>query len=174
VLGGDRPRWLRSIPARLAASAPAAGAADEGNAVAPAERYLFLVGAARRRVAVGAQTRRLPLLLAWEEDHGALAHQLAWAGAHHVLEEAVAARHEAVAHESDADRGVVEDQLLLGERALHALLGGALLGDIGDQPDVALVGVAGLHRAPVDAAPEGGAVLAAQPIARASRLVELW
>src|SRR6185295_185961 len=141
--------------------APAARAADEGGAVAAAERHLVLVGAARRRGAV-AHPGRLPILLAREENRGALPDQLARARAHHVLEEAVAAMDGAAAHEADADRGVVEDQLLLGERPLHALLGGALLRDVGEQPDVAAVRLAGLHGAAAHAAPEARAVLAAQ------------
>ena len=163
VLGGDvlvAPDPLLLLVAGV--DAAAARAADEGAAVAAPERRLVLVGAARRGVAVGAPAGRLPLLLAGEQHRAALPDQLAGPGADHVLEEAVAALDDAGAHEGDADRGVVEDQLLLGEGALHALLGGALLRDVGEQPDVAALGPAGLHRAPADAAPEARAVLAAQ------------
>ena len=55
-----------------------------------------------------------------------LADERAAARAAHLLEEAVAALDHAVAHEGDADGGVVEDQILLGERALHPHLGLAL------------------------------------------------
>ena len=67
------------------------------------------------------------------------------------------------AHEGDADRGVVEDQLLLGERALDALLGLVLLRDVLEEPHRALRRVARLHRAARERAPDG----ACRPSSRA-------
>src|SRR5262249_39618206 len=104
----------------------------------------------------------------------ALPDELARSGADHLLEEAVAALDIARAHEGDADRGVVEDQLLLAERALHALLAlvllahqppevllrAAPLGDVLHDRHRAAVRVERIHRAALDAAPERGAVLA--------------
>ena len=140
--------------------APPARAAHEGRAVAPAEARLAVVGAAGRGRRVRAPPGLLPVGARREQARGALADQLAGPGADHVLQIAVAALDRAVAHEGDADRGVVEDQLLLGERALHALLGFVLLRDVVEQPDRALRRIARLHRAPGERAPDRGAVLA--------------
>src|SRR6185503_12235414 len=96
------------------------------------------------------------------QHHRALADELAALRAHHLLEEAVAALDRAVAHERDADRGVVEDQVLLGERALHAQLGFALDRDVLVAPDPFLLGLAGIDAPAARAALEGAAVAAAE------------
>src|SRR5262249_44751753 len=148
--------FLLGIPG---VDAPAANAAHEGRAVAAPEARLALEGLARLR-AGAALPGSAPLLLAREEDLGALADELARAIAEHLLEMTVAAQDHAVAQEGDADGRVVEDQLLLGERALHALLGLVFLGDVLPQPHRTLRGVAGLHCAAGNRAPDAGAVLA--------------
>ena len=112
---------------------------------------VVVIGERRRRAASRPRRRTAPTRLA---------DQLAGTGADHLLEEAVAALDDAVAHEGDADRGVVEDQLLLGERALDALLGLVLLRDVLEEPHRALRRVARLHRAAGDRAPDEAAVLA--------------
>ena len=159
--------------------APAARAAQEGGAVATLEARLAVERAARQGSAVGLLARLLPLLARGEHHRGALADQIAGARADHLLEEAVAALDRAVAHEGDADRGVVEDQLLLGQRALDALFRLVLLGDVVEQPDRALRRVARLHRAAGQRAPDERAVLAhvapldVHRLAAPDRVVEL-
>src|SRR5882672_9452654 len=114
--------------------APAARAAAVGLAVAALEAPFGIVRGARRGGEIGKRTGALPVLAIGEQDLGALANQLARAGAHHLLEIAVAALDDAVPDEGDADGRVVENQLLLGERALDALLGFVLAGDVLDDP----------------------------------------
>src|SRR3954464_8845840 len=66
---------------------------------------------------------------------GALADQLAGSITEHLLEAGIAALVGPVPDERDADRGVVEDQLLLGERPLHPPVGVPLRGDVLEAPD---------------------------------------
>src|SRR6185503_5213411 len=108
--------------------------------------------------AIGEPTRLLPVRLRREHYSRALADELARISADHILEEAVAALDRAVADERDAHRRVVEDQLLLAERALHALLGLVLLRDVLEQPHRALRRVAGLQRLHREQAPDPAAV----------------
>src|SRR5690606_22827125 len=98
------------------------------------------------------------------EEHGArAAGELPGVRPDHFLEEAVAALDGARAHEGDADRGVVENELLLGERPLERLVGPLSFGDVLEEPDVALGGIAGLDRPSADPAPEPRAILPAHP-----------
>ena len=168
--------------------APAARAAAEGRAVAPLEAPFAVVRLAGQGVVVGERHRLLPVRLRGEQDRRALADQLAGPRADHLLEEAVAALDRAGPYECDAHGSVVEDQLLLVERALDALLdcaldalqillGAALLGDVLHHPYRALVRVPGVDRAAGDARPDGAAVLApallhaARDLAARERLV---
>src|SRR3954470_23987415 len=125
--------------------APAARSAAEDRAVAALEAPLGVVRRAGRRGEEGERSGALPVVAIGEEHRRAFTHQLRRAGADHLFEMAVAALDDAIAHECDADGRVVEDQLLLGERALNALLGFALLRDVFPQPDRTLRGVARLH-----------------------------
>src|SRR5207248_10296996 len=140
--------------------APAGRAAAEGRAVAAREAPLGVVRAARRGGEIGERTGALPVVAIGEQDLRALADELAGARADHLLEVAVAALVGAVPDEGDAHRGVVEDQLLLGERALDVLLGFVLARDVLEEPHRALRRVARLQRAAADRAPDEAAVLA--------------
>src|SRR5205085_478305 len=171
ALGGDvleAPDPFLDFVPRIDASA--ACAAAEGRPVAPSEPAFVVVRLSRRRGAIGELARALPLLGIGKERARALADQLPRPGADHFLEIPVAALDGAVAHESDADAGVVEDQLLLGERPLDALLGLVLLGDVLEEPDRAVRRVARLHRATGDRAPDQAAVLAHMLAAKLLRL----
>src|SRR6202171_4846181 len=126
ALGGDvlkAPDPLLDVVADV--DAPATVAAAEQRPVAPLEDPLGVVRGARRGGQVGERAGFLPVVLIGEQHRRALADDLARPGAHHLLEKAVAALDDAVAHERDAHHGVVEDQLLLGKRALDALFGEA-------------------------------------------------
>src|SRR4051812_31946096 len=90
----------------------------------------------------------------------ALADQLARRIAEHLLEARIAALVGAVLHERDAHRGVVEDQLLLGERALHAQVGLALGRHVLEAPDPFLHLIADVDAPPARAAAEARAVAA--------------
>ena len=158
----EAPDPLLLLASRV--DAPAAGAAVENGAVAALEFPFAVVRLAGGGGAIGEQARLAPCLLRGEQHRGALADELAGACADHVLQETVAALDRPVAHEGDADRGVVEDQLLLGGRAPHALVGLVRMRDVLEQPDLALGRIARLDRAAGDAAPESRAVLAAQPL----------
>src|SRR5207245_5578858 len=92
--------------------APAVRAAAVGGAVAALEAPFGVVRSARRGGEIGERTGALPVFALGEEALGALADELARPRAHHLLEIAVAALDDAVPDEGDADRGVVEDQLL--------------------------------------------------------------
>ena len=87
---------------------------------------------------IGERTGALPVVAIGEQDLRALADELAGARADHLLEVAVAALDGTVPDEGDADGGVIEDQLLLGERALDALLGFVLARDVLEEPHRAL------------------------------------
>src|SRR5205085_6758693 len=139
--------------------APAARAVAEVRAVAALEAPLRVVGLTGRGRHVGERAGAQPVVALGEDDLGALADELARPGAHHLLEEAVAALDRAVAHEGDADRRVVEDELLLGERALDLLLRLVLARDVLEQPHRALRRIARLHGAAADRAPDETAVL---------------
>ena len=142
--------------------APAAGAAMEHGAVAAFEFPFAVVRFSGGGGAIGKQPRLAPSLLRGEQHRGARADELAGACADHVLQETVAAPDRPVAHERDADRGIVEDQLLLGGRALRALVGAPPLGDVLDDPDRAALRVPGVERLGDHAAQERRAVLAPQ------------
>src|SRR5438094_473067 len=161
VLGGDvvvAPDPLLRLVAGV--DAPAARAAAEGRAVAALEAPLGVVRAAGRGGEIGERTGALPVVAIGEQDLRVLADELAGARADHLLEVAVAALNGAVPDEGDADSGVIEDQLLLGERALDALLGFVLARDVLEEPHRALRGIARLQRAAADRAPDKAAVLA--------------
>src|SRR5205085_1865883 len=100
----------------------------------------------------------LELLARAVDSLGALADELARPVAEHLLEAPVTALVGAVPDEGDADRGVVEDQLLLGERALHALVGLALGRDVLEAPDPFLELVGGIDAPAARAAAKGRAV----------------
>src|SRR5205085_2069322 len=108
--------------------------APEGAAVLAAVLALGGDGSALAHLLVPGGVA-LELLARAVDPFGALADELARPVAEHLLETPVAALVGAVAHERDADGRVVEDQLLLGERALHALVRLALGGDVLEAPD---------------------------------------
>ena len=118
----------------------------------------------------GERAGTLPVVGVGEERRRALADQLAGPRADHFLQIPVAALDDAVPDEGDADRGVVEDQLLLGQSPFDPLLGLVLPRDVLEQPNRALRGIAGLHRAARDRAPDEAAVLAHMLAAQLQRL----
>src|SRR6185295_5632479 len=85
----------------------------------------------------------------------------------------VAALVGAVPDEADADGGVVEDQLLLGKRALHALVGVALGGHVLEAPDPLLDLAADIDAPAARAATEGRAVAALEAPFRVMRAAGL-
>ena len=113
--------------------------------------------AAQEVLAVGAADRLVHRLAADLE-------RLARAVAQQLLEAPVAAQDGAVPDEADADERVLEHRVLLAHHALQLVIGAPALGDVLEQPDVAARGLARLHRAAGDPAPEAGAVLPAHPL----------
>src|SRR5262249_32540950 len=94
------------------------------------------------------------------EDHGRLANRLAGAVAEQLLALAVAALHDAVAREDDADRCVFEHRLLVEQHPRHILLDGAPLADVAQRPARLRRLARGAERLAVDLAPERRAVAA--------------
>ena len=167
----EAPDPFLLVAARI--DAPPAGAGEERAAVAPLEAPLRVVRLPGRGVLVGEPPGLAPVLLAGEQHRRGLPHQAARRRLHHFLEKAVAALDLPVAHEGDAHRGVVQDQFLLAHHAADFLVGALPLGDVLEQPDVALGDVAGLQRPAGAPAPEARAVLPLHPLVEGGRLAGL-
>src|SRR5205823_12412676 len=102
--------------------------------------------AAPDRLVHGFAARR-ELLVAVEHEARRAAGELPGTVAEDLLEAPVAAQDGAVLGENDADKGVLQDRVLLAHHALERLVGALPLGDVLQQPDVALGRLACLHGA---------------------------